>query len=744
MSNGDMANWLAGSGLNHLSEVFAQNEIDSVDVARALTEEDIGELGLSAEDRAKVSKAVRALNGPDTNPVAEWLESKGLGKYANIFQENEFDTLEAVKQLKEADLKEMGIVAVGARRKVASAVEELKAEGRTAAEAAAPAPAPVPGSKVKYADPSDAPSAKRTKATATGASTKARLEDEVLRLKSALRTKTDARKEKRKVKISEVAATFVSAADSAPVHALMKAIGKFGDCVDIAFCMDGTGSMASHITAVKDNIVGISTDLIASSRLRARVAIVVYRDYCDGAARHEIYDFMAPEEVQDVLSRVRAAGGGDQAEDCIGGLFRCTELSWKAPARVCIWIADAPTHGSRFHDGCGDNYKGGDPDGRTPEAVLPVFVKMGIEIIFMRINAITDKMVRVFADVLGTYQRELPTYNMADRDGLRDLVTRSVTASVSRTSMRGVGGRSEKKDFTLISKYSWSPEDSCWGKREKAIVYKLEVYEGKDLDALIELLVDGPHVESKPAWLRITENPVFKGELRLAHPCLMEGDYRWSKETKLVAKESQYTASKYNTKSHHLSEAHIQLVARRFAKEWTAVCPSIPIEFIGVRVVDLQDRPKGNKYWTIEEFLPGTYHKWNNNNGFVSDVDAHPAMQAFSHWTYMRSKGLAMVVDIQGITRQEFVWSQGKVVTKYVLTDPAIHTGDPDKVMPHQTNLGRQGMAHFFATHHCNDICRKLGLVLPSDMPRATKEDAMAAAFADPADTVRSVHPVEP
>eukprot|EP01062_Namystynia_karyoxenos_P072323 TRINITY_DN683_c0_g1_i1.p1 TRINITY_DN683_c0_g1~~TRINITY_DN683_c0_g1_i1.p1 ORF type:complete len:774 (+),score=181.65 TRINITY_DN683_c0_g1_i1:89-2323(+) len=744
MSNGDMANWLAGSGLNHLSEVFAQNEIDSVDVARALTEEDIGELGLSAEDRAKVSKAVRALNGPDTNPVAEWLESKGLGKYANIFQENEFDTLEAVKQLKEADLKEMGIVAVGARRKVASAVEELKAEGRTAAEAAAPAPAPVPGSKVKYADPSDAPSAKRTKATATGASTKARLEDEVLRLKSALRTKTDARKEKRKVKISEVAATFVSAADSAPVHALMKAIGKFGDCVDIAFCMDGTGSMASHITAVKDNIVGISTDLIASSRLRARVAIVVYRDYCDGAARHEIYDFMAPEEVQDVLSRVRAAGGGDQAEDCIGGLFRCTELSWKAPARVCIWIADAPTHGSRFHDGCGDEHKDGDPDGRTPEAVLPLLVSQGIELIFLRINSYTDKMVQVFADLLSKHERELPTYEMADHTRLRDLVTRSVTASAARTSMRGGDGRSEKKKFALHPKYSWNPEDSCWGKREKAIVYKLEVFEGEDLDSLLELLIDGPHVQSKPAWLRITENPAFKGELRLAHPCLMDGDYCWAAATRLVAKESQYIAPKYNTKAHHLGEAHIQLVAMRFAKEWTLVCPSIPIDFIGVRVVDVQDRRRCNKYWTIEEYLAGEYHKWNNNNGYVNDVERHPALQAFSHWTYMRSKGLAMVVDIQGITRQEFVWSQGKVVTKYVLTDPAIHTGDPDKVMPHQTNLGRQGMAHFFATHHCNDICRKLGLVLPSDMPRATKEDAMAAAFADPADTVRSVHPVEP
>ena len=38
-------------------------------------------------------------------------------------------------------------------------------------------------------------------------------------------------------------------------------------------------------------------------------------------------------------------GGGDVPEDCLGGLNAAANLSWQAPTRFLVLIADAPAHG---------------------------------------------------------------------------------------------------------------------------------------------------------------------------------------------------------------------------------------------------------------------------------------------------------------------------------------------------------------------------------------------------------------
>jgi hypothetical protein len=67
-----------------------------------------------------------------------------------------------------------------------------------------------------------------------------------------------------------------------------------------------------------------------------------------------------------------------------------------------------------------------------------------------------------------------------------------------------------------------------------------------------------------------------------------------------------------------------------------------------------------------------------------------------------------MVVDLQGVN--------------YILTDPQIHTYNPaTSTAPvnqfGEGNLGLPGMISFFATHSCNHICKKLGLVCFEDAP---------------------------
>jgi len=86
----------------------------------------------------------------------------------------------------------------------------------------------------------------------------------------------------------------------------------------------------------------------------------------------------------------------------------------------------------------------------------------------------------------------------------------------------------------------------------------------------------------------------------------------------------------------------------------------------------------------------------------ISDMDF---LEAFSHFTYARSRGKMMVVDLQGalhVVRGE---------KSFVLTDPAIHHRRAGKSTRYgRTDLGRKGMRAFFESHKCNGICRLLGL----------------------------------
>ena len=59
----------------------------------------------------------------------QWLEELGLGKYGDVFVENEID-LDAARDLTEVDLKELGI-AMGPRKKLLRAIAELSAASET-------------------------------------------------------------------------------------------------------------------------------------------------------------------------------------------------------------------------------------------------------------------------------------------------------------------------------------------------------------------------------------------------------------------------------------------------------------------------------------------------------------------------------------------------------------------------------------------------------------------------------------
>ena len=66
--------------------------------------------------------------------IAAWLRELGLERYEQAFRENEIDA-EVLPKLTADDLKDLGVIAVGHRRKLLEAIAVLAASSEPAAAA---------------------------------------------------------------------------------------------------------------------------------------------------------------------------------------------------------------------------------------------------------------------------------------------------------------------------------------------------------------------------------------------------------------------------------------------------------------------------------------------------------------------------------------------------------------------------------------------------------------------------------
>jgi len=106
----------------------------------------------------------------------------------------------------------------------------------------------------------------------------------------------------------------------------------------------------------------------------------------------------------------------------------------------------------------------------------------------------------------------------------------------------------------------------------------------------------------------------------------------------------------------------------------------------------------GSAYFVAEQRLDGEFIKFNGNNGYVnSKVPNSELLQAFSHYSFFRTNGMFMVVDLQGVL------DHGQLL----LTDPQVHSRDKSFG---RGDLGFTGMQSFFETHTCGSTCRALDL----------------------------------
>lgn len=119
--------------------------------------------------------------------------------------------------------------------------------------------------------------------------------------------------------------------------------------IDLAFCIDTTGSMGGLIEGAKQKVWSI-VNAVAGAQPKPvlRIALVAYRDHGDTYVTQK-YDFTS--DLETMYSRLRsfqAVGGGDTPEDVNGALNDAINgLEWSRSAstlKMLYLVGDAPPH----------------------------------------------------------------------------------------------------------------------------------------------------------------------------------------------------------------------------------------------------------------------------------------------------------------------------------------------------------------------------------------------------------------
>lgn len=166
----------------------------------------------------------------------------------------------------------------------------------------------------------------------------------------------------------------------------------------------------------------------------------------------------------------------------------------------------------------------------------------------------------------------------------------------------------------------------------------------------------------------------------------------------------------------------IQKVAQDLAKRFVDYCKQLQflllggsayeVRFTEVSVVPvIKALPGSNllgQHVIVEDYLPGQYKKWVSNYGYISPESE--VLPAFAHWSWVHTRGERMIVDLQGVRRDD--------LNEYTLTDPVLLSASVAGGELGCGDTGIECMAMFFYHHKCGVLCQHL--------PRPTNQNVEA------------------
>ena len=531
--------------------------------------------------------------------------------------------------------------------------------------------------------------------------------------------------------------------------------------LDLMFVVDCTGSMGAWIDAIKKELSTIINHVQNEFQLSlVRVSFVGYRDFSDCKKQFSVHDFSTNiEEMIHFIGKQKAIGGGDLAEDVIGGLAYGLQQSWQSRARYAILICDAPSHGRDYYEGkIDDKYPDGDPNGRKLEELMSQYAKNGIIFYGIRINEITDKMYSIMNNVyLKTCGRSVSVANLGNSTKTFGFVlAASLSKTITETSF--VQDNQNKVDEILknmklpdfeksISSLSFDQIDIESSKM--SAFEKVETQNKKELSFEFD--------NQSPNWNNIQKERCFKA---ICHTWFIVKDkdvsINWSKpliqksqistsiwindkpfsagamrfafymkdlelNQKLVAKIPKIIDDSYNP-TQMMRDIEALFICTHIINEFNdRIISFLPdnnmlMNFVNGFIYEVLDDNFPFKFWWGENFIDGNYEKFNNNAGWESKnlQQTSLAAHALSHFSWQYTRGYLMIVDLQGGCGS--------------LTDPQIHCIEKKRFG--KGNLGIFGIVKFFVSHNCNYFCEKLNLVNPqNNIKDETLEENVSAFF---------------
>ena len=356
--------------------------------------------------------------------------------------------------------------------------------------------------------------------------------------------------------------------------------------------------------------------------------------------------------------------------------------------QVLIHIADCPCHGQQYHD-MSDDYPNGDPAGISHEMMMKEVERFNVDYWFGYIKkANTDKMIGIFNDslrMLSDQRLMIRQFDAVQPSEVGEAVHKSVTASIFASESVKKRNRKYTLDSAVPNWHSTSIIEQYGKKTPPPGPKSLHDLQGG-------LVLEDPSVN---VCFKCAPHPFAEGAESLVYHA-----FDFTNRRPVVLKQFKAADQEHNTRECYKKELEIRTIAAAYAREFnsdkqkpTGICP---IEFVPVDVVECA----GGTYYLLEPFIAGQIEKFSNNTGVVSSKSPHSeVMQAFSHFSWVKSGRSLVVCDLQG------VMDAGRLL----LTDPAILSrGKQGKFG--STDLGYAGIKRFFKTHICGGTCRQMGL----------------------------------
>ncbi len=345
-----------------------------------------------------------------------------------------------------------------------------------------------------------------------------------------------------------------------------------------------------------------------------------YRDHHDEDNRIVSMDFGAAEEFESFLTGVETKWGKDICEDVHGGLEAVLDLSWSKQNRCLIHIADAPAHGSRFHDFSADedfydeygydryddysDYNDKDPRGLVIEDLLDRIKQMKIYYTFGWINSSTYLMIQEFKRIGG--RNFVRSCDMRKVENLLKMSVETISLTIQNNWKRGItggGATSASRQLSFSSRvvssalksFAIVEEEPDWNK----IPWKrVRIGRGEVTEKDGKIIVGYKYSEAR---VKMSKDPFAEGGMRLAYFGIEVGLCRLSTLLSFEVAEGAKNKVVFKTFKHvdertsgdgredFLSFVEIQAISKHLAKEFNKMKPSEAkaVDFLDVKLIEV-------------------------------------------------------------------------------------------------------------------------------------------------------------